>query len=79
MTNFLKMLRDESGASAAEYALILAIIGVVIAGAALTLGGAIGGRMESAATCITGGTLEDCGGSGDGGGDDTGGNDTNTL
>ena len=31
-------LRDEAGASAAEYALLLAILGVVIAGAALFLG-----------------------------------------
>ena len=63
MTNFIKMLRDESGASAAEYALILAIVGTVIAAAALALGGAIGERMTSAATCISGGTVADCGGS----------------
>ena len=37
MKTFIKMLRDERGASAAEYALILAIIGAVIAIAALAL------------------------------------------
>ncbi|SNT12678.1 Flp family type IVb pilin [Sphingopyxis indica] len=38
MKNFLKdFVRDESGASAAEYALILAIVGVGIAGAAVYL------------------------------------------
>ncbi len=34
-------LRDESGASAAEYALILAVVGSAIAVAALALGGEI--------------------------------------
>ena len=34
-------LRDESGASAAEYALILAIVGAAIAAAMLLLGGEI--------------------------------------
>ena len=53
MKSFIKMIRDESGASAAEYALILAVIGSVIAVAAITLSGAIGGAMSSAATCIS--------------------------
>jgi pilus assembly protein Flp/PilA len=50
---FIKMLRDDSGASAAEYALILAIIGSVIAIAALGLGGAIGTAMDTASSCIS--------------------------
>ena len=37
MKNFIKMLKDESGASAAEYALILAIVGTAIAAAAILL------------------------------------------
>jgi len=53
MKTFINMLRDDSGASAAEYALILAIIGAVIAIAAITLSKAIGGAMNGAATCIT--------------------------
>lgn len=52
MKTFLKMLRDESGASAAEYALILAIVGTGIAVAALTLGENISDSMEGAANCI---------------------------
>jgi pilus assembly protein Flp/PilA len=52
MTNFLKMLRDDRGASAAEYALILAIIGAVIALAAIGLADAIGNAMNNTATCI---------------------------
>lgn len=56
MTNFLKtFVRDESGASAAEYALILAIVGVAIGAAALTLGGnvraAIGGAAKDVHAC----------------------------
>ena len=60
MLKFGKIIRDESGASAAEYALILAIIGSVIAVAALGLGNAIGDRMNAAASCIAGGTSTDC-------------------
>ncbi|RST29700.1 Flp family type IVb pilin [Sphingomonas ginkgonis] len=52
MKTLFNLLRDESGASAAEYALILAIVGSAIAVAALTLGGAISNRMNSAADCI---------------------------
>ncbi len=50
---FLKNLwNDQSGASAAEYALILAIVGTGIAVAAWNLGGAIGGAMNTAKDCI---------------------------
>jgi pilus assembly protein Flp/PilA len=60
MKKFLKLLKDKSGASAAEYALILAIIGSAIAIAAIGLGGAIGNRMDAASSCIKGGTAADC-------------------
>lgn len=52
MTFIKQLWNDESGASAAEYALILAIVGAGIAGAAIILGGAIATAMNSAATCI---------------------------
>ena len=55
MKNFIKMLRDDRGASAAEYALILAIVGSAIAVAAVGLSTAISGEMTAAATCITSG------------------------
>jgi pilus assembly protein Flp/PilA len=58
MTKFLKMIRDVRGASAAEYALILAIIGAAIAIAAVTLGGSIAVAMNDAADCIE--TSSDC-------------------
>jgi len=49
MKNFLKnFVRDESGASAAEYALILAIVGTGIALAAFNLGDAISDAMSEA-------------------------------
>jgi pilus assembly protein Flp/PilA len=49
---FIKMLKDESGASAAEYALILAIVGTAIALAAVLLGQSISGAMDNARNCI---------------------------
>ena len=52
MTNFIKMIRDDRGAAAAEYALILAIVGAAIAVAAVLLGGAIANAMEKARGCI---------------------------
>jgi pilus assembly protein Flp/PilA len=45
---FIKMLNDESGASAAEYALLLAIVGSLIAASALALGNNIGEAMDGA-------------------------------
>lgn len=54
MVKFVKsFVMDESGASAAEYALILAIVGAAIVAGAITLSGAIGDAMEDAANCIS--------------------------
>jgi len=52
MKNFINMLKDESGASAAEYALILAIVGAGIAVAAYYLGASISNAMSNAGSCI---------------------------
>lgn len=52
MKTFIRMLEDQSGASAAEYALILAIVGTAIALAALALGNAVSGAMNNASACI---------------------------
>ena len=60
MKNFINMLRDKRGASAAEYALILAIIGAVIAIAALALSSAIGNAMNNTASCIDNPTSGTC-------------------
>lgn len=56
MTFIKNFLNDESGASAAEYALILAIVGGVIALAATNLGGAISTSMNKACGQIKSGT-----------------------
>lgn len=52
MTFVKNFLRDESGASAAEYALILAIVGAAIVLGAVNLGTAIGDEMNDTADCI---------------------------
>ena len=52
MTKFVNMLRDDSGAAAAEYALILAIVGAAIAVAAVGLGSAVANSMNRATNCI---------------------------
>ncbi|MXO52158.1 Flp family type IVb pilin [Erythrobacter gaetbuli] len=49
---FKNFLRNESGASAAEYALILAIVGLGIVGATVFLGGEIAGAINTAGTTI---------------------------
>lgn len=53
MKTFINMLRDDSGASAAEYALILAIVGSALALAAIGLGNTISGSMNAQASRIT--------------------------
>ena len=60
MKTFIDMLRDESGASAAEYALILAIVGTALAVASVFLGGAIGNAVGKAANCIETKTSANC-------------------
>ena len=52
MTKFINMLKNDSGAAAAEYALILAIVGAAIAVAAVTLGGAVSNAMGRSTNCI---------------------------
>lgn len=56
MKTFLNLISDDSGASAAEYALILAIVGGAIALAAVTLGKTISNGMSKAANCISAGS-----------------------
>lgn len=52
MQKIVSFLKEETGASAAEYALILAIVGAGIAAAVFALGGAISGAVQGAADCI---------------------------
>ena len=53
MNKFTAFLRDESGASAAEYVLILAIVGTVLATAVTGLSGAISDALDAATKVIT--------------------------
>ena len=52
---FGEFSRDEQGAAAAEYALLLAIIAAGMAVAAGSLGSAISNALDNAATCINDG------------------------
>jgi pilus assembly protein Flp/PilA len=60
MKTLTRFWNDDSGASAAEYALILAIIGAAIAIAAIALGGAIANAMNDARLCIEQAEDADC-------------------
>jgi pilus assembly protein Flp/PilA len=46
------VIKDDGGASAAEYALILAIVGAGIAAASIYLGTSISTAMNNASECI---------------------------
>lgn len=52
MNSIISFLRNESGAAAAEYALILAIVGAGIAVAAVALGGAVSAAINGAAGVV---------------------------
>ena len=52
MNTLIRLWKDDSGASAAEYALILAIVGTAIAAAAIFLGGVIATEINDTGTCI---------------------------
>lgn len=60
MPAVLAYLRDEDGSSAAEYALILAIVGAAVAASMLLLGESVAGATNHAANCIKGGTAATC-------------------
>jgi pilus assembly protein Flp/PilA len=52
MQKIINFLNDESGASAAEYALLLAIIGAGVGVAVFALGGAITTKVTKATNCM---------------------------
>lgn len=55
IVNFPKsFIRDESGATSIKYALIAAVLGVSILGAAQTLKGIIGDKLTGTGTTLTG-------------------------
>ena len=50
MTKFARFLKDESGATAIEYGLIVALIAVVIIGAVTAIGGTLNETFNTIAT-----------------------------
>ena len=54
MSNFIKMIKDESGASAAEYALMIALVGGLIITATVALSGGISGVFNVMGSTLTG-------------------------
>ena len=60
MGRIFRYLKYENGASAAEYALILAIVGAAIAFAFFFLGQAIGVAADRAANCLSGASAGSC-------------------
>ena len=52
MNSVARFLQTRLGATAAEYALILGIIGAAIAVGAYALGVTVGGEMNEAADCV---------------------------
>lgn len=54
MSNLRKLLVDESGATAIEYGLIAALISIVVAVGALSVGGSLGDLYDLISTKVTG-------------------------
>jgi pilus assembly protein Flp/PilA len=54
MSKIIAFMRDESGASAAEYALILAVVGAAIAVAAALLATNISAAINNSANVVSG-------------------------
>ena len=51
-TLFIKLIKDESGVTAIEYALIAALVAVAAIAAMSTLGGSISGTFTKVANCM---------------------------
>ena len=61
MRNLVKrFLRDEGGATAIEYGLLVAVIAVVIVGSAIIVGTNLSTLFSEIAACLTGTTTTDC-------------------
>lgn len=60
MARLFAYLRAEDGSSAAEYALILAVIGSALAASMLFLGNSVAGSVNHAAACVHGATPATC-------------------
>ena len=52
MANFLKLLKNDDGATAIEYGLIAALIAVAAIGAMTSVGTSLNSKFETVATCL---------------------------
>jgi Flp pilus assembly pilin Flp len=58
---FVELTHSETGATAAEYALLVSLIAIVIVVGAFALGNAINDRLGDTATCVGGAPGAACG------------------
>jgi Flp pilus assembly pilin Flp len=56
----VELLHSETGATAAEYALLVSLIAVVLVAGAFFLGGAINTRLNDVGTCVNGAPAASC-------------------
>jgi Flp pilus assembly pilin Flp len=56
----VELARSEVGATAAEYALLVSLIAVVLVAGAFFLGGAINTRLNDVGTCVNGAPAAAC-------------------
>ena len=56
-TYILSLLKDDSGANAVEYGLIMALVAVFIIAGVLAMSGALGAMFNSMAQCLNDATL----------------------
>ena len=54
MQNFVRFMKDESGATAIEYGLIAALIAVAIIGAVTAVGGSVSSQFDAVSDAIDG-------------------------
>ncbi len=52
-TYIMSLMRDESGANAVEYGLIMALVAVFIIAGVLAMSGALGALFQSMANCLS--------------------------
>lgn len=60
LTFMIRLLMDDSGATAIEYGLLAALISVVIVGAVVLVGTGLDTAFTKVATCVTGMDLLSC-------------------
>jgi len=56
----VELMRNEVGATAAEYALLVSLIAVVLVAGAFLLGGAINTRLTNVGNCVNGAPAAAC-------------------